>query len=370
VEFTGAKDKYMDSQRTICIFTGAGFSKALFDQKLQHEFTDDLLTCETATAFLSDELKHLLQAIKDIELVMSHFHNLAYSDQRTHDPNWRRHKRDIIFLRTAIAVYFREKFCTLDLRYANEYKLLMKAFFDKNRIAKDNIFFVTTNYDLGTERVIIDLFGPDQYFYPGDCFPRRSSASSAVSIFKLHGSVNWLENRGRNSSNAFQRDRVPEGFRIHTNLLDELEVRPLPNRQEFSLQSSDGYKFTPILTPFFYQKHEWLKQNKGWERLFSTTWRLARDYLHSADEIFFWGYGMPSADHYIFTFLASIIASKKPKCYVVDLSDYAELNTTLAKMIRHLHQGREAYYREHKEGLIEYLRCSTSSTESSPGHSA
>jgi len=286
---------------------------------------------------------------------MSHFHNLAYSDQNKDNPNRRQHIRDIIFLRTAIAFYFREKFRALNSEYDKHYKQLIKTYFERSHITKDNVFFVTTNYDLGIEIVIEDLFGSTEYYYPGKAFSKQSSTGSEIPIFKLHGSINWMENRGPSSSEKFA-NHPRKDLRLYTDNLEELKIKPLSKTHELSLQDSNGNKFTPILIPFFYQKHEWLKQNEGWEALFSATWGQTRSYMENADKLLFWGYSLPPADHYIFTFLANIIESTRPKCCVVDLSDCPKLNTMLAKMLRYLYQGKEEYYSEYKTGMIDYLK--------------
>jgi SIR2-like domain len=342
-----------------CIFVGSGFSNALFGQKLQSEFASDLLGLPTAKKFLSSELIQLLEKIENIELVMSHIHNLAYSNQSNHNTNRRRHIRDIIFLRTAIAVYFRAKFHNLDPVYDSQHKPLIKSFFERNQLTKDNVFFVTTNYDLGIERIICDSFGDSEYAYPGATFEKQRHREKGIAIFKLHGSINWMEDRGPISSTQFLRSNQPGGFTVRTNNLDTLGIDSSLNDREIPLLTANGRIYTPILIPFFYQKDEWLKQNKGWERLFSETWSLTEHYLSQCDSIYFWGYSLPPADHYVFTFLLNIISRSTPRCIVVDKSGGSPLNTTLAKMLRYCYEGKNDYYREHCKGLIEFLKNRT-----------
>lgn len=349
----------MDPQRTICIFIGSGFSKAIFGQKLQNEFTDDLLAFPQAREFLSDELTQLLEKIKDIELVMSHFHNLAYSDQSKHNPKLKQHIRDILLLRTAIAVYFRDKFYNLSSEYDNYNKPLIQKFFEQNHITRDNVFFVTTNYDLAIERMIEDSFGETEFYYPSKAFSNQPSTDRAIPIFKLHGSINWMENRGPSSKEGFS-NSYRNNLRIDTHILKVLKTAPLPESRQFSLQHNNGSKYTPILIPFLFQKPEWLKQNEGWKRLFYTTWELTRCYMGKAEAIYFWGYSLPPADHYLFTLLLNIIAPRTKSCIIVDWSPDRPLSTTLVKLLRYCYEGKKDCYREYKNGLIEFLKTNGS----------
>jgi len=344
----------MTQPRTTCIFVGSGFSKAIFGQKLQHGFTEDLLTLPVARQFLGDELILLLEKIRDIELVMSHFHNLAYSSQRADNPKRNQHIRDIIFLRTAIAVYFRARFHDLTSDYTNVHKPLLATFFERNQFTTNDIFFVTTNYDLGIETLIKDMFGEAEYYYPGEGFSKQRSINNAIPIFKLHGSINWMENRGPISEELFL-NSYRDDLRVETEILGSLETAPLPRSQKLSLQHPNGHKYTPILIPFFYQKDEWLAQNKGWQLLFTITWNQARIYMENATRVFFWGYGLPPADHYLFTFLLNIIEARVPHCTVVDSSPDKPLDTMLARLLRYCYDGKEDRYFEHKNGLIKFL---------------
>jgi hypothetical protein len=343
----------MAPQRTICVFAGAGFSKAIFGQKIQNCFTNDLIKYQVSRQFLSADLVRLLKEIQDVELVMSHFHNLAHSGQSTDNRNQYQNIRDIIFVRTAIAVYLRDKFHDLTSEYNNQE--LIKSFFKQNYITKDNVFFVTTNYDLGIEKMLGDLFGDGAYYYPGSAFSKQVSSAAGIPIFKLHGSINWMEKRGESSDSSFT-NKFRDNLEIKTSILESLKPTPFPHSHTLCLQHTDGNKYTPILIPFFYQKQEWLSQNRAWKLLFTETWKRAQSHMQTADRIFFWGYSLPAADHYLFTFLFKIIWPKNLNCIVVDKSTSKPLNTTLAKMLHYCYLGKEHLYHEHYDGLIEFFK--------------
>jgi hypothetical protein len=109
----------MKEKRDVCIFTGSGFSSAIFNQKTQDSFIDDFLNSPESKDYiqlLPEDFKSLLNEIKDIELVMSHYSNLAYSSLR--DTSTReKYEVDIICIRSAIAIYYRDKFKNINKCY-------------------------------------------------------------------------------------------------------------------------------------------------------------------------------------------------------------------------------------------------------------
>lgn len=351
----------MELNRNVCIFTGTGFSNAIFGQKIQNDFINDFLDSDESKIFiecLPKDLKSMLNKINDIELVMSHYHNLAYSDLKRHINNWRQYKRDIVFLRSAISVYFREKLNSIKDIYQIIDRKTINNFFIRNKITKNNAFIVTTNYDMGFEKIINDIFkndifNNDNYYYPGRFFTNNKDTKNKVPILKLHGSINWMEERGLASDIMFKRPEC--NLKIYSNLLDELKLTPFNDSDEttsgFSLNHSNGKKYTPIIIPFFYQKQEWLKQNKGWEKLFSVTWAKAHELMSKSNKFFFLGYGLPNADHYIYTFLYSILRNKTVLCHAVDIKP----DSKLLKLLDYLYLKNNINYKSYKSGIKNYF---------------
>ncbi len=66
-------------KRDICIFTGSGFSAALFNQKTQNDFVSDFVDFHSVSKSL-EYFKDELKETEDIEILMSHYFNLAYDD--------------------------------------------------------------------------------------------------------------------------------------------------------------------------------------------------------------------------------------------------------------------------------------------------
>ena len=75
-----------------------------------------------------------------------------------------------------------------------------------------------------------------------------------------------------------------------------------------------GEIYTPILIPFFYQKEDWLGER--WRPVFENHWASAKRHLlkNRVQEIYFLGYSLPRADHYMLSWLLDIIErAKVPK---------------------------------------------------------
>lgn len=119
-------------------------------------------------------------------------------------------------------------------------------------------------------------------------------------IFKLHGSLNWLECRGGSDnrrcearSPALWQDRLPVG------------LDPLPDLDQWRRTfEHGGRKWTPVMVPFVHHKDHWTKSdNEFWKGLFDGVWDRTQDMLASAQELHFWGYSLPEADHAMSTML-------------------------------------------------------------------
>lgn len=334
------------------IFTGSGFSKAIFDQKIQRELLDDFLSAPESRLYieyLPEDLISLVRTIDDIELIMSHYLNLGYSGLPHKSRRSPPHQRAIIFFRMALAIYFRDKFLNSGYKYyEQETKNLIQDFFSSGFITSDELTLVTTNYDLGLERVIEDLYGQNSYYYPG--FEDRPQVEVAIPILKLHGSINWLEDRGSIDNSGFKNSSRQS---IKKDVLNELTIHPLSSPHEFTLQSK-GKKYTPIMVPFFRQKSMWYEINKHWwGDNFDELWKICYEYISGADQILFWGYSLPTADYHMFSFLFDAMTGINASCEVVDLATNGESN--LMKMIKLIYKDHPEDIKFYKEGLQDYL---------------
>lgn len=346
----------MNDKRDICIFTGAGFSAAIFNQKAQNRFIVDFLNSTESNDFIqyiSPKLKTLLLEINNIELVMSHYHNIGYSNLNYYSKLEKKYKRDIIFIRSALAIYFRNKFRNIYSCYDLYNKKLLTDFFNKNKISTENLFVVTTNYDLGFEKILTDIYGSNSYYYPGSIFKYNENQKNKIPILKLHGSVNWMENRGPSSNIRFKTDNRRINKIVDTTALELLTVGPLNQNDAFSLNHPDGNKYTPIVIPFFFQKEIWINSNNElWKTLFKETWDNAYSYLSNANKFYFLGYSLPSADHYLFSYVYNIFINNHTKCNIIDIID----DTVLIKMMKSIYHDNVKDLYIFNDGIINYLQ--------------
>lgn len=342
------------------IFTGSGFSKAVFDQKIQQNLLDDFINSPESKQyidFLPDELVSLVIAIDDIELIMSHYLNLGYSGLPHKSKRSKTHQRGIIFLRMALAIYFRDKFTNTAYEfYEHETKDFVEDYFKHGFISEENLVLVTTNYDLGLETVIEELYGKGSYYYPG--FENRPQKMISIPILKLHGSINWLEDRGTADDPGFKNSTRQN---IKKEVLNDLAVQQLGSSKEFTLQYQ-GSKYTPIMVPFFHQKSMWYEINRHWwgDKL-DEIWEMAFEQISEADKISFWGYSLPSADYHMFSFLFEAMKDTQAFCEVVDYTPDEEekehdvRESNLINLMRFIYRDEPGNFRLYKQGLEDYF---------------
>jgi hypothetical protein len=324
-----------------CLFLGSGASKALAGIPTQEDFIELILQTikdhriELYTNVCGLNLAKWMGNAGDIELCMSHLHNLAYSGL-AHDWNAMNDaKTDIVNLRTAIAVAL-STFPRIGKRHntANNTRDTRKAFggFLQRRAAR-RLAILTTNYDLTVEAHL----GNSQYDYPGIVVGGRLQEAETggrkhrVPIYKLHGSINWLEKREWNKDKENLIGFLPMNVepyllpRTH-GLLSHIKGKRQRKWHGFNKRSKpDGlghrhdHIYTPILIPFFFQKDDWFTQR--WASLFQGHWESAKRYLlkEKVRDYVFIGFGLPQADHYLLTWL-TVILRAKPNARVTVLS--------------------------------------------------
>lgn len=329
--------------RHYCLFVGAGYSKALFGLPIQNHFIDALLLwarAHTKHPHVSEDLEQLLKEFGDIELVLSFYQFRAEPPKRARN---RRLVRELMFFRVAIAQYLNEH--TKTHSYETCYRQLLEEFVRSRRIDRTNLVIVTTNFDLCIERMLEDLFGLDSYYYPG---LKSVSTDDRIPLLKLHGSVNWLENRGPATAKDYTRNGRPPELRDFASLAST----PSPNDQWGYFWTDGRDKYTPLLMPFMYQKDVFSATNPVFDEVKKETSAA----LHEAKHLMFWGYGLPSADYYMLSLLYESLHESAATCEVVDLG--CPVNTNLSKLCRLIFSktDRLAIYGEGLESYLESQR--------------
>lgn len=327
-----------------CIFAGAGCSRALSDMPLQADFIDDFLSWDVRSEgehLLSQSLRHFLYAIKDIELVMSHYHNLAYGMNGKRNP---RFVRELVFLRVALAQYLDDRMRYNSTQLAS-HKRLLESFLTHRGLKASNLVVVTTNYDLVLETLIASIFGADSYWYPG---VSSRPPGPRIPVLKLHGSINWMENRGLANDKQFIRERK----KILIEAPSQMTLTRSPWDQWGYFFENNNTKYTPIIVPFLFQKDAWLKEdNKRWKGIFDEVWKKTEELMSNATSLLFWGYGLPPADYHMFSFLYQILDGCRAECEVVDKISEETRDTNLIKMSKLLLKNHSIF----RDGLVSYL---------------
>lgn len=343
------KSKFSIPDRTnpahTCVFAGAGCSKALFDMSIQADLIDDLIRWDgqgERERHLSQSLRRLLCAIKDIELVVSHYHNLAYPESAKRNPFF---VRELLFLRVALAQYLDDQMRRNHVQSKALHEGLLANYLAARGLNASNLVLVTTNYDLVLETMIESIFGPDSYWYPG---VSTRPPVQRIPVLKLHGSINWMENRGMASDCNFRRGSQ----KILIETPSGMTLTRSPWDQWGHFFENAGSKYTPIIVPFLFQKGAWLKEdNSHWKRIFDEVWKETEELMGNATRLLFWGYGLPPADYHMFSFLYQILDGCSAECEVVDKISKETPDTNLIKIGELLVKNIGIF----RDGLVSYL---------------
>jgi SIR2-like domain len=329
------------SARHTCIFLGAGSSAALFSVPIQSHLIEALLSWDAPNEshpHLSQHLRRMLSTVGDIELVLSHYHNLAYPKKVGRNSGI---VREFMLLRVALAQYMD------DIVAANWYECaplaenLLRRFFAERSLESSNFFVVTTNYDIAFETLLDEIFGSGSCWYSG---LSEEGRSDGIPIFKLHGSINWMEDRGRVSRGSFSRSSKP----IIIAPPSQMKLTEQPGNSGYFFEQASK-KYTPVIVPFVFQKDAWLKEdNSDWEQIFNTTWTRAVDLMNRSKEILFWGYGLPAADYQMFSILVKVLERSEIYFEVVDK---ARADTTMLRLGKLFSERSKIF----DMGLVRYL---------------
>jgi hypothetical protein len=200
---------------------------------------------------------------------------------------------------------------------------LLDQFFRRRGFLQRDIFVITTNYDLVLEGIFELIFGEDSWCHPG--LATESECGDRIPIFKLHGSINWMEDRGPAATAGASRPSAPRI--LQPSSLSLVAVR----HQTFGYYFvQDERKYTPVLVPPLYQKEHWFRNdNESWSRIFRQAWNEAFTRLRASTSCLFWGYSLPSADLDMFSKFMEVLvpSSRNAQVEIVD-------NCTDTRMIR------------------------------------
>jgi len=128
---------------------------------------------------------------------------------------------------------------------------------------------ITFNYDLVAERALKRLKSGSRF---GDWIygfqPKPNVVEEIPTIYKLHGSVNWIY------------QPQTEGFKARQESWADFETEP-------GYRAHSDFPF-PIMLPFWDKKVE--------EKPWSEIWRQAARHLHKCSRLIVWGYSLPQTD--------------------------------------------------------------------------
>lgn len=239
---------------------------------------------------------------------MSYLHGVAYSTAKKEKGHKElAHKAANINFRTAIVEYLAG-----EINFSaksKKYKEIWEQFCNKiKELSKHQLVIITTNYDLLIEKAIKKI--DKDYFYPA-ISTYNVSNEKGIPIFKLHGSVNWMERRFFEKLSNNKWDMVgndcPKIF-----LRNVKKIYKKKNGRIYHLFIKGKNIYTPIFIPFFIQKEQWF--NERWGFIFKPHWQKCEDLLKAKiEEIYFIGYNLRVEDHLILQLLIKIFGKKSPK---------------------------------------------------------
>lgn len=315
-----------DNKTVTCLFLGSGASRALAGIPIQRDFLCSLLTeerskwvdeCDDPRMTIGGaKLSEWMLEVGDIELCMSYLHNMAYSEPLPKKPLPQGDRnycvRAIINLRAAIADYLRK------FKPKPDIGRKFKEWLSRLKKGDSSPVFITTNYDL----ILENMLGVNQYYYP-----IKNEDNGKTRIYKLHGSINWLEKRWLTETGELKKRK--ERVANVADISDELVYEPPEKSKWPCLIRWKKYKekgawgkslntYNPILIPFFYQKDEWLGDSGGWKEIFPNHWKSAEEFLGKGlTDFYFLGYSLPPADYHMLSWLLNILKKNKPGITIV-----------------------------------------------------
>lgn len=318
-----------------CLFLGSGASNELAGIPGTSHFLAEVLKNgrdrwidDCGMTIGNEPLSSWMRRVGDLDLCLSYLHQVAAGGPRVDDPVTSQKIlaiQTIINVRAAIAEYLRK------IRLSASQKRLRDQFFNKLiRGHENNLILLTTNYDLVIETLLSE-------HRTGWCYPEIPVADGGriysnrqggvferlpeeVPIYKLHGSINWLEERW------FERNQPARNIplksihpaEVHVQAFStEKRVRFVQKKWAYLLEAGKR-TYNPILVPFVFQKADWLEGGR-WRRIFQPHWDDAQKNLFDKRvRLFFLGYRLGAADYHMLPWLLMVLGkAKQPQVTII-----------------------------------------------------
>lgn len=306
--------KMADGKGVTVLFLGSGASWALGRIPIQDRFLHFILSERDQHEWIDsyrikvggETLSKWFLKTGDIELCMSHLHNLGYSSLHKVDDQTRSHAQAaIVTLRTIISKKLKDRIPEKRI------KGKFVTWVEKLR-STSTVIFLTTNYDLLLEQTLgeVTVTCPDVFGVNGN-----SQADSRRCVYKLHGSINWLETKPENGSQRIV-DRQELSRRLQKVDLKAKSKSGCPSwGWGYEVDRDNTRIDVPIMVPFFFQKAEWIEDGR-WKDIFLKHWKSAFDVItetRKLEAFYFIGYGMPAADSYMMSWVLNILNKSSAK---------------------------------------------------------
>lgn len=331
------------------LFLGSGFSREIGNIPTQKQFIRNVLKKRedwiNNFKVNREPLSNWIRRIGDIEVCMSHLHNLAYSGLASPSSKDTA-KKAIINLRCAIRDYL--------ARQSIKKKGVAQDFYKTFIHGSDgrNLAILSVNYDLLVEDVLNENKCKFEYF---DIPMEREICRKAIHLYKLHGSTNWMEERKEGEQELIGVEPICVDDTVKVGRAKRHRLKDDQRKGTYRLYKVGNKLYTPILIPFFFQKEEWL--GGRWSNIFQRHWSSAENCLcnilgsnNSKLKIYFIGFGLPVADTYLMTWLLKVLEKLDQKNDLRITIICNKKNETLGKALRPFHP------KVRTRGLKQYLR--------------
>ncbi|TNF03459.1 MAG: hypothetical protein EP323_07595 [Gammaproteobacteria bacterium] len=149
-----------------------------------------------------------------------------------------------------------------------------------------SVSVITFNYDIAVDMALYQHgMGPDYGI------PPTSRSHNPVSLFKLHGSLNWAQRKDSGGVYPLQLDQYFDKYRIQS--WEERGSCKIPIgsqlREYYSKHTDIDVELEPVIVPPTWNKSDY-------HHALSTIWGKAAHNLSEAHTIFICGYSLPETD--------------------------------------------------------------------------
>lgn len=334
-----------ESQRDIVLFIGAGFSRSAglpviseFGTEAKKDHAG--LTKHAVAARKSGEFRHaapmlvdaattfeLFQTlckeattlkesdINDLETIFCIAEILSEADQRYVYLNLQPYALDSLV--SDIQLWIWKIYQQLPIIKEPQAVTVYDSFFDLLKLKEiaHRITVLSTNYDIVYEHFSFKHgmpcaypiswdkqfkagHGAEHFIYQNDHFHDKTI------VCKLHGSVNFFEDRGKSDGILYVASDLSDGKPIGKSVLPEGMPAILAVDAIWNIRKKYGGVLTPSIIPPSYAK----LGRRTWLR---TIWNTALEALKNAKVIIFIGYGMPDSDGFMRSLLHGALALRE-----------------------------------------------------------